>query len=71
MAQKCQEAVEGYVAALNAELAAGTSSLATRGPCSKYTIEKADGTAFYGSLELTWAGEPFKGIACKLDSSGT
>jgi hypothetical protein len=28
------------------------------------------GTTFNGSLELTWNGEPFKGIACKLDSPG-
>ena len=40
------------------------------GPCSKYSITKADGEKFNASLELSWAGPPFKGIACKLDSPG-
>eukprot|EP01047_Picozoa_sp_COSAG01_P054921 COSAG01_NODE_6056_length_3876_cov_9.951019_6_plen_55_part_00 len=48
------QVMEAHVAELNAQLAAGTSDLPTRGPCSKYAITKADGEQFYGSLELTW-----------------
>jgi hypothetical protein len=48
------QVMEAHVAELNAKLAAGTSDLPTRGPCSKYAITKADGEQFYGSLELTW-----------------
>jgi acetylornithine deacetylase len=65
-AKECQKKVEEYVADINAKL----EELPTRGPCSKYAITKADGEPFKGSIELSWNGEPFKGIACKLDSPG-
>eukprot|EP01050_Picozoa_sp_SAG11_P012230 SAG11_NODE_1348_length_5137_cov_3.785232_4_plen_222_part_00 len=68
---ECCAKVDGYVAEINARLAADDpEALPTRGPCSKYAMNKADGERFLGSLEFTWAGEPFKGIACRLDSPG-
>ena len=65
---RCTTKIESYVAELNKKLATGDASvLPTRGPCCEYAIEKADGTLYRATLELSWTGEPFK-IACRLDS---
>jgi len=70
VAQDAVDKVTAWVKELNDALAEGKSLLPMRGPCSKYNIIKADGEPFFGKIELTWAGEPFKGIACRLDSPG-
>lgn len=60
---KCLEKVKGYVKELNEDM----SLLPTRGPCSKYHICIEEGE-FKGKIELTFEGDPFKGIAVNLDS---
>ncbi|XP_065897167.1 uncharacterized protein [Dysidea avara] len=64
---ECLKKLEGYVAELNKNISVLVSG--DRGPCSKYDISIADGD-FKGELEIIWDGEPFKGVACQLDSVG-
>jgi len=66
-----QAAIEGYVAELNADLPKMES--AARGPMSKYALSPENNNSekgLNGKIELTWEGEVFRGIACKLDSVG-
>jgi len=56
-----------YVADINANV---TTFAEPRGPASKYEITEEDGTVRRGKVELEWKGEPFRGIACSLDSPG-
>ncbi|XP_065912244.1 uncharacterized protein [Dysidea avara] len=64
---ECRKKVEGYVADLNKDINVLVSG--DRGPCSKYDISIPEGD-FKGKLEVVWEAEPFKGIACQLDSIG-
>jgi acetylornithine deacetylase len=64
-AEACLEKVMGYVASLNSDL----SQLPTRGPCSKYELDIAEGK-FKGELTFTLEGGILRGIACNLDSVG-
>ena len=63
---ECQAKVDQYVA----ELKADVTQLPVRGPASKYVLGEENGGPLAGTLEWSWEGEPFKGIACKLDSRG-
>lgn len=57
--------VSSYVDDINADL----SALPTRGTASKYSIVHED-QEIRGKVEIIWGDEPFKGLACKLDSPG-
>jgi len=60
------KAVEGYVADINKNI----QYLPTRGPVSKYIITEEEGNELRGKVSVTWGEQPFKGIACDLDSRG-
>eukprot|EP00038_Savillea_parva_P007595 m.171228 g.171228 ORF g.171228 m.171228 type:complete len:440 (-) comp13348_c0_seq1:76-1395(-) len=62
-----QKAMEGYVADINANI---TTFSQPRGTVAKYEITEEDGNVLRGKVELEWKGEPFRGIACSLDSPG-
>jgi acetylornithine deacetylase len=58
--------VDGWIAEINAELAAGTFFNPERGPASRYRLPDA-----CGALKLTWLMEqPYRGIACDRTSKG-
>jgi acetylornithine deacetylase len=66
------ETIDGYVKELNETM---ETSIPTRGPCSKYTLEGEDVDIKRGTLELTWASDiaevrQMEGIACNLESPG-
>eukprot|EP00051_Salpingoeca_urceolata_P026545 m.477694 g.477694 ORF g.477694 m.477694 type:complete len:493 (+) comp20921_c0_seq1:1550-3028(+) len=63
---ECIAKVTKYVEDINADL----GSLPTRGPMSKYEITEDDGKVVKGIVSLEWSDDPFKGIACDLDSPG-
>eukprot|EP00298_Acanthocystis_sp_HF-20_P012350 c19845_g4_i1.p1 GENE.c19845_g4_i1~~c19845_g4_i1.p1 ORF type:complete len:434 (-),score=190.05 c19845_g4_i1:34-1335(-) len=67
--EKCIEKVTSYAT----ELQASVTSLANpelRGPCSKYEVVDTEGKTITGGIKLTFEDDPYKGIACKLDSKG-
>ncbi|XP_065175134.1 uncharacterized protein LOC135805072 [Sycon ciliatum] len=59
--------IKTYVDELNAT---DFAALPTRGPCSKYVVKSPEGEDIKGVLTLEFEGEPFKGIACDLESDG-
>lgn len=63
------KAVEQYVADINKNLSQFGDS-ERRGPASKYVITEEDGSERRAALTVKWEGDPFKGIACHLDSPG-
>eukprot|EP00197_Chlamydomonas_leiostraca_P004747 CAMPEP_0202867528 /NCGR_PEP_ID=MMETSP1391-20130828/9483_1 /ASSEMBLY_ACC=CAM_ASM_000867 /TAXON_ID=1034604 /ORGANISM="Chlamydomonas leiostraca, Strain SAG 11-49" /LENGTH=429 /DNA_ID=CAMNT_0049547581 /DNA_START=14 /DNA_END=1303 /DNA_ORIENTATION=- len=60
---KVKAALEGYVAAINADL----GSLPVHGPASKYELPEEE---FKGRLELKFFDASAPGVACNLDSEG-
>lgn len=65
----CHAKVEAYVAEINNNIES-FGDVSRRGPSSKYVLTNDDGSTHRARIELKWEGEPFKGIACKLDSKG-
>jgi len=58
-----KKAIQGYIKDLNENL----HTIPTRGPSSKYELKSEN---LKGELKIEWLGEPFKGIACNIESAG-
>eukprot|EP00211_Chloroparvula_japonica_P002561 CAMPEP_0119119090 /NCGR_PEP_ID=MMETSP1310-20130426/734_1 /TAXON_ID=464262 /ORGANISM="Genus nov. species nov., Strain RCC2339" /LENGTH=437 /DNA_ID=CAMNT_0007108505 /DNA_START=115 /DNA_END=1428 /DNA_ORIENTATION=- len=61
--EKCIASVESYVKDINDNI----NSLPVRGGASKYELPEEN---LKGKVELIWNGEPYKGIACSIESQG-
>ena len=61
--EAAMKAVEGYVEDINKNI----TSLPGHGPVSKYELPEEN---LRGTVEFGWIGEPYKGIACNIDSKG-
>jgi len=66
--KECMTKVEGYVADVNKNLRSLEGP--AQGTESHFECLDSNGGLVKGAVTLKWEGEPFKGIACKLDSPG-
>eukprot|EP00299_Pterocystis_sp_00344_P012825 c6213_g1_i1.p1 GENE.c6213_g1_i1~~c6213_g1_i1.p1 ORF type:complete len:434 (-),score=107.52 c6213_g1_i1:33-1334(-) len=66
---ECMKKLESYVADINKSITT-FGDVSRRGPSSKYHITEEDGNQRVGKVTITFDSEPYKGIACHIDSPG-